>query len=53
MEKELFKAALGELVSIQHEGLTADEVIRIAMGAVTSFATQHGIELNYIIKDNF
>lgn len=45
MEKKLFKAILGEVMKMEYEEMSPKEVTVVALGAVTAFARQNGINL--------
>lgn len=51
VEKALFKEVLTALMRIQYEPLTSEEAVRIAMGAVQSFARREGVRLTWEIKE--
>lgn len=51
IEKALFKETLGAMMRPEYEDITGAEVVRIAMGAVSSFAKREGVRLEWIIKD--
>ena len=50
-EKNLFTEVLTALMRIEYENMTSEEVVRIAMGAISSFAKREGVRLEWIIKD--
>lgn len=43
MEKDLFKKILGEMISLDYEDMSPEEVMRTAIGALNSFAKQNSI----------
>lgn len=49
MEKELFKAILGEMIDLKYEDMEPIEILKITMGAVASFTKQNSIAFNYDI----
>lgn len=50
IEKELFKTVIGDLIDETHLVLTDEEVLRVAMGAVSAFAKNHTLRLIWEIK---
>ena len=51
IEKALFKEVLGAIMRTEYEPLTGTEVVRVAMGAIGSFAKREQVRLEWIIKD--
>jgi len=43
LTEKLFKRIFSELISIEYEGLTVDEVIYIAKGGIDRFAKSQGL----------
>jgi hypothetical protein len=50
-KKQLFKDVLGAIMRTEYEEITGQEVVRIAMGAIGSFAKREGVRLEWEIKD--
>lgn len=46
--KKLFKAIYGELISLEYEKLSNEEVVKIALATITQFAERQGIKTKTI-----
>mgnify|MGYP006320967963 CR=1 FL=1 len=50
-KKQLFKDVLGVMMRPEYQEIPSEEMVRIAMGAISAFSKGESVRLEWIIKD--